>query len=423
MEAAKRLTQLAADKENLQEALKHTGQGVKPAALRGSEKGFLSGEARQRRIAEIVSQIKELEGTEQRLILELQARNQGLADMARLREELQSAERAVRGANYEVRESDRHDLAEAERELDEATATLVEAEKRLPLATREVRRLRRLLNEKVAGINTIIAEAKPISGRAAALVEAGRFQQCAFLRSSYIAALRQARGQCEEEAACLAPTLPGMPDEISTLISSIDAVDCGYSRKYSDTDLAGETPVLTVTEKPRRQHRPAATEVADNPSPANESFPAHGAAIPTGDPAMRGVTANPAAAKPGAGQEPVCSGCMVSETNYGSGLVYLFEAVHSVRNAICSNGSVRSYELFMLNPDRDDEGKPLPRSEQAERYAQSKATMTGASVSKLCGPCSSQQQARLMMRNRCPNPNDNTQSGPEGATLDSRRVR
>ena len=199
--------------------VRRVGRATKPAVL--------SEEARGRRIAELEPRIATLQATEDRLTLELEQKTRAISDMGRLQRELRGAERAVQRVNQEVREADRRDLAEAQREFDEASDLLAAAQARLPISSRETSRLRRLLNEKMAGINAVIAETKPISRRAMGEIGMGRAEQCRDLRSRQRADLGVALGQYEEEGACLSAALPGIPAEIQGLITAIEAVDCG----------------------------------------------------------------------------------------------------------------------------------------------------------------------------------------------------
>jgi hypothetical protein len=250
---ASRLADLAAGMGSLQEAIKRTGGGIGSSGRPGYETGFLSEEARGQRIAELEPRIAALQETEDRLTLELEEKTRALSDIGRLQRELRGAEKAVQRADQEVREADRRDLAEAQGEFDEASDSLAAAQARLPIASREMSRLRRLLNEKMAGINTVIAEAKPISQRATGDTGMGRAEQCRDLRSHHQGDLGVALEQYEEEGACLSAALPGIPAEIQGLIVAIEAVDCGagaVSRSVGQESAPvperadGEPPIL-----------------------------------------------------------------------------------------------------------------------------------------------------------------------------------
>lgn len=461
-EVASRLNSLAADMGKLQSAIKRAPGGSGSSGRPGYETGFLSEEARRRRIAEIEPRISALQAAEDRLTLELQEKTRGIEDVGRLQQELRDAERALQHVNREVRETDRRDLADAQREFNEANALLSMAAERLPVASGQVSQLRRLLNEKAAGISTVIAEAKMMPQERAAdlgvALDAEAVEQCRQLRSSHVAQLGQARAQYKEEESCLSAALPGIPAEIEGLIASISAINCHAG--VSSRSLSGVTPPGPDRESPLYPG-PCGAEPPEGhtyvPAVANAGMTGQQAIVAvrlaglrghvseTGQAAGREVTSQspePCTVVPlgatveiayntnavtgsgaaGRSPQPVCGGCKVSEGSYGAGLAYLFESVQTFRNENCANGEVRFYELYTFDPDKDGQGRPLDRSTRAEEYVQTKAVTTGALVSTLCGPCSSLSQARAILQERCPNANasQDTGSEPGRITIDGR---
>ncbi|MDA1315259.1 MAG: hypothetical protein O2968_18150 [Acidobacteria bacterium] len=464
-EVASRLGALAADMGKLQSAIERTSGAPGSSGRPGYETGFLSDQARGRRVAELEPRIAALQEALDRLTLELEEKTRGIEEVGSLQQKLRDAERALQNVNREVRETDRRDLDDAQREFDQANALLSAALEQLPVASGQVTHLRRLLNDKMAEISTVIAEAKAMPHQRTAPLEvaldSAAVEQCRLLRSSHVSALGQARARYEEEGSCLSVALPGIPAEIDGLIASIGAIDChtdpssrslsgvtspGSDREPSphagpcgaeppegytyvpalaNTGMAGAQAIVAVRLAGLRGHV-SETSLAASPEQATRKVtsqsPQPCAVVPVGTTVEIAYDTNslPATAAASASPQPVCGGCMVSEGSYGTGLVYLFESLHALRNESCANGEVRFYELYTFDPDKDGQGRPLNRSTQAERYAQAKATTTGAIVSTLCGPCSSPRQARAIMQERCPSTNPNISSEPGRVVIKGR---
>jgi len=251
-ELAARLTNMASDMKNLQGATQLVGRQAEASTPPGYKTLPSSDDAPGRRIAELEPQIAELQATENRLTLELEAKTREIDNVGSLQRELRSAETALQRVDQEVREADRRDLSEAQREFEEASSLLSAALARLPLASREVGRMRRLLNDKMADINGVIARAKPFLQGPAADTDPGWVEECRRLRNGHSAALREVLAQYEEEEACLSAALPEVPAEIKGLVRSIDRVDCGagtlsrFQREKPAPDPGDETVGLGI---------------------------------------------------------------------------------------------------------------------------------------------------------------------------------